>query len=493
MIRILLTLALGLAATLPALAQSPAPAPTQSPAPSPPDKATTHRLTFQGRVLDFTAVVGTMRLSNAQGVPQAEVVVTAFTLNGADAARRPVTFAFNGGPGASSAWLNLGALGPWRVPMGPGPIPPSHSPALLDNADTWLDFTDLVFIDPPGTGFSRILATGDEARRRIFSVDGDIETLAVVVRRWLEAQKRLLSPKFIAGESYGGFRGPKLARALLERQGMGVSGLVLVSPVLDFNGRESPWDPMHLVHTLPSMAAAARSATSRAEVQDAETYATGDFLRDILRGEADTAAVERLSARVSALTGLDPALVRRRAGRIGLQTFVRDRQPGQVDSRYDATIAAADPFPAWANDNSPDPVLDALRGPVTSAMLDTYGSRLGWRPDGGPERQYELLNMTVAREWDYGRRHARPESFTELRQFLALDPSARVLVTHGLTDLVTPYFATKLLLDQAAPLSPPDRLQLRVYGGGHMFYSRDESRAALHEDAAALVAAAISR
>jgi carboxypeptidase C (cathepsin A) len=238
------------------------------------------------------------------------------------------------------------------------------------------------------------------------------------------------------------------------------------------------------------MAAAARGAAGRAELRDAETYASGEYLQDLLRGEGDGAAVDRLTARVAALTGLDPALVRRRAGRIDTATFLRDREPGRVETPYDATIAAADPFPAAAQDNSPDPVLDGMRGPLTSAMLFVYSAWLGWQPEGAPQRQYEVLNDQIAREWDYGRRPSRPESYGALRQYLALDPSARVVVAHGLTDLVTPYFASKLLLDQT-PSFAAQRLALRTYAGGHMFYVRDESRAALHEDAAALVAAAM--
>ena len=455
------------------------------------DKTTSHTLALPGRTLAFNATVSTIRLANQQGVPQADVVVTAFQLANAAPGSRPVTFAVNGGPGAASAWLNLGAIGPWRVPLGPGSSP-SERPTLVDNTETWLDFTDLVFIDPVTTGYSRILASGDDVRRRMLSVDGDIDELATISRRWLEANGRLQSPKFIVGESYGGFRGPKLARALLDDQGVGVSGLVLISPVLDFNGRDGPYDPMRWVGRLPSMVAAARGAAGRAEMRDAETYAATDYLLDLVRGEHDAAAVDRISARVAALTGLDPALVRRRAGKVDINTFARDREPGRVASPYDATISAADPFPAAANDNSPDAILDALRGPVTSAMLDLYAGRLDWRPGGAPARQYYLLNEATAREWDYGRSNSRPEVMGAMRQFLALDPTTHVMVAHGLTDLVTPYFSSKLLLDQVPDLGLGERLQLRVYGGGHMFYSRDASRAALHGDAEALFHAALS-
>ncbi len=267
-----------------------------------------------------------------------------------------------------------------------------------------------MFIDPPGTGYSRVTAKEDEIRRHFYSVDGDIDTLAVVMRRWLETHGRLQSPKFIVGESYGGFRGPKLARTLLDRQGVGISGLVLISPVLDFDGRDAPWNPLRYVNTLPSMAAAYRNATSRADLQDVEEYATGGYLADLLRGEGDTAAIERLTARVSALIGLDPALVRRRAGRIGLSTFLRDRQPGFVDSPYDATVAAADPFPAAANDNSPDPLLDGMRGPLTSgdAVCVSHMARLAAGGRAGPairgaERASRRVSGITEGEW-YGPR-----------------------------------------------------------------------------------------
>ncbi len=457
------------------------------------DSTTQHTLNLPAGPLPFTAAVETLTLANAQGAPQAEVVTTAFLHQPADAAprptSRPVTFAVNGGPGASSAWLDLGAIGPWRVPVAV-PVVPSQDPAPVDNAETWLAFTDLVFIDPVGTGYSRALGKEDDAGRPYHSVDGDARSLATVMRRWLQAHGRLASPVFIAGESYGGFRGPRLARALLDQQGIGVSGLVLVSPVLDFNGRDGPYDPLRWVARLPSLVAAARDAASR--VEDAERYAATDYLLDLVRGPNDAAARARVAERVAGLTGLDPALVRRREGRIDLEAFLRDRVPGQVASPYDATIAAADPFPAAPHDNSPDPVLDGLRAPLTRAMLGLYRDRLDWQPNGAPNRQYQLLNDAIARDWDYGRGNSRPEAMTALRQFLALDPAARALVVHGLTDLVTPYFGSALLLDQVPETAPPGRLGLRAYPGGHMFYLRDDSRAALRSDAAGLVRAALA-
>ena len=451
------------------------------------DKTTQQRITLPSGPFPFTATVETIKLANAKGEAQAEIVATSFLhAPGPGEPPRPVTFAFNGGPGSASAWLDLGALGPWRVPVR---FVPGQDAAPVDNAETWLPFTDLVFIDPVGTGYSRTLVTGDAARP-FSTVDGDIDYLASTVRRWLEAHDRLLSPKFIVGESYGGFRAPRLARTLLNAQGIGVSGLVLVSPVLDFNGFQAPYNPLRYVAAIPALAAASRHAKSRADVADAEEYARTEYLADLLRGPGDAAATERLVVRTAAVTGLPPDLVRRHAGRIDTFTALRDRVPGQVASPYDIAVSSPSAFPESTFGATPDPVLDGLRAPFTAAMLTVY-RRLEWQPDGAPSRQYELLDEGVNRAWDYGRSNVRPQSLTALRQYLAVDGTARVLVEHGLFDLVTPYFTDVLALDEVPSIGAPGRLTLHAYPGGHMFYTDDASRAALRDDAAALVKAAL--
>src|SRR5882757_8872049 len=197
----------------------------------PPDSTTKQTLAFPGRSLAFTATAGSIHLFNDKGEPQADIAFTAYQLDGADARTRPVTFFFNGGPGAASAYLQLGATGPWRLSINGDAALSSAPPDLQPNAETWLDFTDLVFIDPVGTGYSRFVATGDDVRKRFFSIDGDVSAIAVVIRRWLEKSDRLQSPKFVAGESYGGIRGPKIVHELQKEQGVGVKGLILISPV----------------------------------------------------------------------------------------------------------------------------------------------------------------------------------------------------------------------------------------------------------------------
>ena len=450
---------------------------------------TSHTIELPGRSLRFKATAGPIRLSDAESLaPMADIATTAFILEGADSAKRPVTFAINGGPGAASAWLDLGAMGPWRLPLDRASPSPSASPAAIDNADTWLDFTDLVFIDPPGTGYSRILAKGDETRRHFYSVNGDIEALAVTIRKWLATNKRLDSPKFIVGESYGGFRAPKLARRLQDEEGIGVAGLVLISPVLDFGWFEGANNPFPFATRLPSQTAAARGLTGpegRAALSDVEAYAAGPYLADLLRGERDSQALARIAEKVASFTGLDPAVVRKLGGRIDMATFARekDRASAKVTSLYDARASGFDPSPHAAASDYSDPVLDAIKTPLASAMADLTGNRLGWPV----EARYEILNENVTRAWDWGGGRDRAEALSDLKRAMALDPSLRVLVAHGLADQVTPYFASKVLIDQVPPMGDPDRLRLKVYGGGHMLYLDAKSRAGLREDARKLI------
>lgn len=460
----------------------------------PADSTTDQSIELPGRTLRFKATAGSIPLNNAEdGSLLAEVAYVSYTMDGD--ARRPVTFVFNGGPGAASAYLDLGAIGPWRLPLDRLAI--SSPPALRPNAETWLDFTDLVFIDPPGTGYSRIAGSGDDARRRFWSVDGDADALAVFIRKWVEQAGRQQSVKFIAGESYGGFRAPKVARKLQD-QGVGIRGLVMISPVIDFASfgarRQSP---MSWVVHLPSMAAAAMDAKGqdgakgqfdREALRDVERYAAGDYLLDLLKGERDAAAVARISSRVAAFTGLDPALVKRLAGRVDSSTFRRElhRAQGLVGSAYDPNVTAYDPYPHSENSQYSDPVLDDTRAPITGAMTDLYQHVLHWRVD----RPYQLLNHEVSSHWDWGRGRGAPQVFDDMRHELAGDPLVRVLVAHGANDLVAPYFADQLLLDQLPVFGSPDRVKLAVYGGGHMFYNRDASRRALRDDVEAMLRAA---
>ncbi|MBS0559409.1 MAG: peptidase S10 [Proteobacteria bacterium] len=451
---------------------------------------THHSLTLPGRTLSFTTTAGAIRPTDERGQPIAEIAYVAYTLDGAERATRPVTFVFNGGPGMASGWLQVGLAGPWIIDVGGADTRPSASAVPRPNPGTWLDFTDLVFVDPAGTGYSRALLTGEAAREKLYSVDGDIAYLAQVIRRWLDQADRTVSPKFILGESYGGFRAPLLARQLQRAQGTGVSGLVLLSPALDFGGRSDALDPLYYAIRLPSMAAsalAARQVVTRADLAGAEDYAAGDYVTDLLKGVKDKAAVARASEHVAALTGLDPALVRRYEGRIDMDVFLheRDRAQRRVGSPYDPTITSPDPFPQYAYSDYDEPVVAALLAPVTSGMVALYNEELHWRPD----MPYRLSNDSVFHSWDWGRRmYGGAQAMNAMRLSMALDPAIRVLIAQGLFDLVTPYFGNVLILRQMPELGAPGRIRFRTYAGGHMFYIGDAARAAFREDARAAIA-----
>jgi carboxypeptidase C (cathepsin A) len=451
----------------------------------PPDSTTKQTLALSGRTLSFSATAGSIRVFDEKGEPQADIAYTSYQLDGTDRATRPVTFLFNGGPGASSAWLQFGDAGPWRLSISGDGAVSSASPEVVPNAETWLDFTDLVFIDPAGTGYSRFVASGDDVRKRFFSVDGDVSSVALVIRRWLEKYDRLLSPKYVTGESYGGIRGPKVVRNLQTQQGVGVRGLILVSPVLDFRDYSGS-SLLQYVNSLPTMAAVAREAKAPvkwADLADVERYARSDFVLDLLKGLADTEATNRLADKVAALTGIDPAVSRRLAGRFNVGEFRRefDRKNGRVTGRYDASVSGFDPYPDSNSEHFGDPSGDPLMAPLTSAAVDLTTRKLNWRPDGS----YQLLSDAVNRAWDFGRGPA--ESVSQLRQVLALDPKMKLLVGHGLFDLAAPYFASKIILDQLPAFAGPNRVKLVVYPGGHMFYSREGPRQAFRSEVQALM------
>jgi carboxypeptidase C (cathepsin A) len=455
----------------------------------PPESVTKHTLALDGRTLAFTATAGAIRIFDDKGEPQADIATTAYQLDGADPHNRPVTFVFNGGPGASSAWLQFGSNGPWRIAMDRAIAGSSTPMALEPNAETWLDFTDLVFIDPLGTGYSRMVASGDEARKRFFTVDGDVASIALVIRRWLEKADRMQSPKFVTGESYGGIRGPKIVRKLQTRQGVAVNGLVLISPALDF-GDVLGNGLTRFVASLPSMAAVAREnkkggTLTRADMADVEAYARGEFLSDLVKGQADTEATRRLADRFAALTGIDQAESRRLAGRFDVSEFRRafDRGNGKVTGRYDGSVLGFDPYPDSSSSDFNDPSEEPLLAALTSAAFDLYAHTLNWRPEGS----YELLSRTVNREWDFGKHRDSVESVSDIRELLAADPKFKLLVAHGLFDLATPYYASKIRLDQLPTFGSRDRVKLVVYPGGHMFYSHDGSREALRDEVRALM------
>jgi carboxypeptidase C (cathepsin A) len=455
-------------------------APAKSEPALPPEATTHHALTLPDRTLAFTVKAGAAVFEDLQGAAIAEIGYFAYLLDGGEARTRPITFAVNGGPGSASAWLHIGALGPWRLPITQAFAHPTAAADLSPNPDTWLDFTDLVFIDPVGTGFSRFLQKDRVMREKFWSVDGDIASIVAFIKRWLEANGRLDSPKVLVGESYGGFRAPRIAQALQSTPGHALNGIILVSPVLADRGMEFPGLGAALGKAvqLPSVAAAiahAKGPVSPQQLAAFEREAVGPYLADLLAGPRDHAAVERLAARIAALTGLDIAAVRQIGPRAFPSAFLGEieRASGRTYSSYDATERREAAFDGPALIDGGDD-LNGLYMQLARAMATLAQGPLGWKP----QREYQTRGAGVGWSW------SGQESVTALRNALVRDPTFRVLVVHGYADLVAPYFRTKLMLDQMPTVGADNsRVRLDVYGGGHMLYSRDASRAAFRKDA----------
>lgn len=452
--------------------------------PLPADAHVAQSATVNGRSLKYTATVGSLPVRDAKGKIIGEVVFTAYTMPGKD---RPVTFALNGGPGASSVYLNLGAIGPKKVSFGSEGDTPSAPPTLQDNPGTWLGFTDLVFIDPIGTGFSRALVEDKEATKQFYSTNTDIEYLSRIIYDWLVKNGRMTAPKYLVGESYGGFRGPRITEYLQTRLGVAMNGMVLLSPYLDPAAYDDEnVSPLPWMLTLPSIAAAHLEREHRLSAEAMAPiieYTRGEYASDLMRGRSDPQAIDRVIKKVTELTGLDPLFVKRSGGRIETQAYLREvyRAEGRLGSRYDSNVTAWDPFPYAPRQQTGDPILNGIIAPTTSAMVDFVTRTVGWKVDA----RYNALSYDVGRLW-HEDDNARTGSVSQLRKAVANDPGLRVLITHGWDDLSCPFMASVLIVDQMPAMGDPSRVQVKNYPGGHMFYSRADSQAALTDDVKAL-------
>jgi carboxypeptidase C (cathepsin A) len=469
----------------------------------PPGTETTATWTGGGASIDYTASAKWLVLRK-KDKPAAEIFSVSYVAN-ARAADRPVTFVFNGGPGASSAYLHLGAVGPRRVAFPADGTLPQMPPRLVENEESWLAFTDLVFVDPVGTGFSRVIEAerkddgsgGDKKKddetdpKEYFGYKRDLESLCEFMGRWLSANDRWGSPVFIAGESYGGYRVGRLVRILQETAGIGLNGAILISPALEISTLASgDYDVLGWVDLLPTMAAAAahhgRSRAFEAGVtlddvrREAEEFATGEYVAFLTRGASmPPAERDRVLTRLADLVGLPFDLVSRAEGRITIGVFTREllRDERKVVGLYDATITATDPFPDREAFSGPDPTLAGISAAYTMAINRQLRSEIGVET----EREYTLLSYEVNKDWtDDARQHffVPPVGATDdFRYGMALNPHMKAFITHGRFDLVTPYYASDRLrnlmrLDPATA----SRLTVRHFGGGHMFYAWEASR-----------------
>ena len=448
--------------------------------PLPADAHVDQTIQLAGKPLKYTATVGTLPVRDSEGKLSGQVVFTSYTV---DAPNRPITFALNGGPGASSVYLNFGAIGPRVLHVGNEGDSPSDPATLSDNPGTWLGFTDLVFLDPIGTGFSRSLVSSAEARKQFYSTTPDIQYLSRVIYDWLVKNGRLGSRKYLVGESYGGFRGPRITHYLQSQLGVAMNGVVLVSPYLNPSIEEGgDLSPIPWMVTLPSIAAAHLERQHQLTPQamaDVIAYARGEYATDLLKGRSDPEATPRIVKRVTELTGLDPAFVKFAGGRLEIGAYLREawREQGKLSSVYDSNVTSFDPFPFAPSQRANDPILAAIIAPTTTAMVDFVTRTVGWKV----EARYNALSYEVNNAWDRGD-DLREGAVDQLRAAVAADPKLRVLIVHGWNDLSCPFMGSVLTVDQMPVMGDPSRVSVREYPGGHMFYTRESSRDALVKD-----------
>lgn len=442
----------------------------------PGDAVTEHSLALSKGKLAYTATAGTLAFYDQSGDQSAAVFYTAYVAKDAGT-NRPLAFVFNGGPGAASAYLHLGLVGPRILDLGQD----AARAELRDNPDTWLTFTDLVLIDPIGTGWSRAAKTDDA--KQFSNIGADASAMAKAVALYVAKNNRAVSPKYLFGESYGGFRATKTARALQRDQGIAISGIVMLSPLLEgwltFGDDSSA---LQSALKLPSLAAAELERTNKFSADSlaaAEKFAMSDYLVTLAGAPPKGAAGEAFYQRVAQVSGLPFDVVKKSRGFIA-EEYVKSLRvrDGKIVSRYDATFAVDDPLPEQRSARRGDPILDGVTRAYGGAFAAYARNELGFKTD----MTYSLL-ADVHWDWQGSRNQASCEE--DLRTLLAFGPSFRLLIAHGYSDMVTPYAMSRYVLDHMPPTDPPGRAVLKLYRGGHMVYLDPASRKAFTTDAAA--------
>jgi carboxypeptidase C (cathepsin A) len=456
---------------------------------------TDHTITVDGAKLAYRATAGTLPLKEEDGKVTANVFFVAYTKSGVeDLSKRPITFAFNGGPGSSSVWLHLGALGPRRVVMpddGEAPAPPYR---LTDNEETLLDQTDLVFIDPVTTGYSR--AADPQNAAKFHGVQEDIQAVGSFIQLYATHYRRWDSPKFLAGESYGTTRAAGLAGHLQDRHGMYLNGIILISTVLNFEtisfdeGNELAY-PLFL----PSYAATAwyhkklpadLQSDLRRTLAEAEKFAEGEYTHALVRGDRlSTEETKSVRAKLAHYTGLSEDFLTRNNLRVDISRFTKEllRPERQVVGRFDSRLKGPD-LDTASDRPDYDPSYAAVQGAYTAAFNQYVRNELKYETD----LTYEVLTGRV-QPWDYGGARNRYLNVAPtLRQAMTRNRELHVFVGSGLFDLATPYFATEYTMTHLG-VEPPlaDHVSLYYYEAGHMMYIHKPSRQKLKKDLAGFV------
>ena len=481
-----------------------APPPKKTPGPSAEAEPealhhTIHSISLDGKKLTYTATAGQLRVKPGKASGEeihGRIFYVAYTRKGGDPCKRPLTFAFNGGPGAASLWLHLGGLGPKRIRLSVEgrPLPPPSR--YGDNPHTWLAFTDLVFVDPVGTGFSRGEAEAEKVAGRFFGVQQDIEATAEFVRLYLTRNQRWLSPKYLVGESYGTTRVAGLAWHLNQRFGIDVNGIVFVSPVLDFHTiLFHPANDLPYMLFLPSFAATARfhgllpqetqQRDLNALLPEVEAFCLTEYASFLARGEAPAAETKQsIARRLHLYTGLPADLIEKNNHRIDWTDFTLNLMAPErrIIGRMDGTITGVNPRPTAAFPGY-DPSLDPLFGSFAAAMNDYVRRELAFETD----HVYEFLNADVNRQWDWASGISQPQGFVQvsgsLRDALAVNEHLKVWIACGRYDLATPYFTARYTVDHMWLGPRRADVTIRCYEAGHMIFTHAEALAQLTRDA----------
>jgi carboxypeptidase C (cathepsin A) len=481
-------------------AEAPAPAVAETVEEREDVSVTQHTLTIAGLELAYTARAGTLRLTEEDGTEKARLFYVAYTRDGVEEpAARPVTFCFNGGPGSSSVWLHLGMLGPRRVQLDPEGWAPPPPYALEDNPQSWLDRTDLVFIDPVTTGYSRAAKGVDD--EEFHGVDEDVQWVAEFIRLWTTRNERWGSPKYLAGESYGTTRAAALSQHLQERHGMFLNGILLISAILEFQtARFDVGNDLPYVLFLPTYTAAAwyhkqldpqLQADLRATLAEAEAFAGGEYAAALFKGSRLAPDErERVLAKLGRYTGLPLNYLDRADLRVSIGRFCKEllRDERRTVGRLDGRFLGID-RDAVGDSYEYDPSYSAILGPFGGALNDYVRRELGYESD----LPYEILTGRV-QPWKMGERNRYLNVAESLRQAMTRNPHLKVFVAAGYYDFATPYFAARYTFDRIG-LDPTlsGNVRFAYYEAGHMMYIHAPSRAALKADVDAFYADTLAR
>lgn len=453
------------------------------------ESVTQGEVQIEGQRVEYTARAGTFVLRNSEGVEKATLFYVAYTKNQEDGSKRPITFCTNGGPGSSSVWLHMGLLGPKRIVLGDTQfIAPPYQ--LIDNSECLLDQTDLVFIDPVSTGFSR--AANGEAATQFHGVKEDVQWIAQFIRLYLTRNERWLAPKFFFGESYGTTRAVALLYYLHRNDYIDFNGACLISMLLDFQTqRFDAANDLPYLLTLPTYTATAwyhqklpkdlQENFTKAR-QESESFALNGYAQALLKGAMLTPTEEEaLAQKLARLTGLSTQYIKEAHFRIDILHFAKEllRQQEKVVGRFDSRVSGIDPNQI-ADTLDYDTSMDVFFGPFTAGFNHYVRNALKWRSD----LPYNI--MANVRPWNFDDATNRYFSASQdLQDLLTRNPKMQVFVASGYYDLATPYFAAEYTLKQLSlPLPPAMRSHITnaYYNSGHLVYVHPQSLQKLRQD-----------